>query len=75
MWAHENCSRTPPLLHSTVHVDTLEFEVPDARLEEVATCAFVANATQECTLVVSLVDTVLRRSVSQTVVLRTRRAS
>jgi hypothetical protein len=74
-WAAENCSRSPALLHSTVHTDTLEFEVPDARLSEVASCAWVGNATQECTLVVSLVDTVLRRSYSQTVVLRTRRAT
>ena len=49
------------------HADTLEFEVPYTRLSEVASCAWVGNATQECTLVVSLVDTVLRRSFSQTV--------
>lgn len=73
--AAEACSRQPPLSHHATYSDTLEFEVPDSRMPEVATCRYVGNATQECTLVLSMVDTVLQRSISQTVVIYTRRAT
>lgn len=71
---NESCSRVPPLTHSKIFSDTLQFEIPDSDMGEVAHCVFKANATRECTLFVSLVDIVLRRSISQTIVISTRRA-
>jgi hypothetical protein len=70
----ENCSRTPVLQHARVHHNTLEFIVPDAMQSEVGNCNFVQDAIYECSYVIALVDVVLHKAVSQTLVTRTERA-
>lgn len=69
----ENCSRAPELSHNKISSASLEFEIPDSRLAEVSRCSFV-NLTEECFLVISLIDTVLQRAISTELVLRTSRA-
>ena len=71
--ASEDCSRSIALPHRRVLPTVLEFEIIDLRMAEIGRCTFV-NVTKECTFVVSLVDTVLRRSISRVIVTRTTRA-
>ena len=70
----ENFSRAPALYHSRLHPTSLEFEIPDTMQAQVGNCSFTSNAIYECSYVVTIVDTVLHKAVSQTVVTRTQRA-
>ena len=73
--ASDGCSREPELNHFAVRADTLRFQVPDARLEEVAGgCVWTGNAT-ECVLTVSIIDTLLWYVASERVRIVTTRAA
>lgn len=71
----DGCSREPELNHFAVRADTLRFQVPDERLEEVAGgCVWTGNAT-ECVLTVSIIDTLLWYVASERVRIVTTRAA
>lgn len=73
---NETCSNPASLDSHQTGPRSLQFDVPDARLEEVANCELVmlgAEQVQQCTLVVSIVDTVRYNTLSTTLIITTKR--
>ena len=62
--AYEECSRSHAPLSAQLSATQLEFEVPDARIRELANCS---EHELSCLLYISIVDTVLTQHVSVTV--------
>lgn len=67
------CSESPALVHEQIDSDVLKFTIAESQIAHVAECSF-EGLRRECSLVVSIVDTVLRQSYSRTVLLYADRA-
>jgi len=70
----DSCSQSNELTSVKVDENTIDFEISDLKLNDVARCLNYENGTTTCVFTVSIIDLILRKSLSREVVIHTKRS-